>query len=58
MKRLFQITDTQSGKQHGETFYSDKMVAKRERKRLNEEGGHEIRFVVSPGPDHHKKQNV
>lgn len=54
MKRLFQITDTTTGKRHGEQYYGDKMVAKRARKQLNEEHGTELRFIVSPGPDHYK----
>lgn len=54
MKQLFQITDTHTKKQHGTEFFDDKMKAKRARTALNEEYKTEVRFVVSPGPDHHK----
>lgn len=54
MKRLFQITDTTTGKRHGDDFYGDKMLAKKTRKQLNDECGDETRFIVSPGPDHRK----
>lgn len=54
MKRLFQITDTTTGKRHGEAYYEQKRDAKRARESLNEEHGALMRFVVSPGPDHRK----
>ena len=53
--RLYQITDTSNlGKNLavGNMYFSDKASAKTERKKLNTEAGTEIRFVVSPGPDH------
>ena len=54
MKRLFQINDTISKKQHGTTHYERKMLAKKERIRLNDECGSELRYVVSYGPDHYR----
>lgn len=50
--RLFQITDTSTGKPLKDEYYSDKKTAKAVRQRLNEEALAETRFIVSPGPDH------
>lgn len=52
-QRLFQITDTHTGVPVPNTFFSDKKLAKKARSKLNEEHGTALRFVVSPGPDHH-----
>jgi hypothetical protein len=53
-KRLYQITDTQTGKPVPAQYYSDKMSAKAARRDLNGEDSDTqiLRFVVSPGPDH------
>lgn len=56
--RLYQITDTAaSGKDRAipGAYFSDKKLAKAKRKELNggESGGRNLRYVVSPGPDHH-----
>lgn len=56
--RLYQITDTQaSGKNRAVPgmYFSDKAVAKAERKNMNgnERDPRKLRYVVSPGPDHH-----
>lgn len=55
MKRLFQIVDTRTGKSIEELFFHDKMLAKAHRRQLNDniETGL-LRYIVSPGPDHHK----
>lgn len=55
--RLYQITDTAaSGKDRAvpETYFSDKKQAKAKRQELNgdETDGRNLRYVVSPGPDH------
>lgn len=60
--KLYQITDTHaSGKDRAVPgkFFSDKGAAKAARKELNgdESDGH-IRYVVSPGPDHHNYQKT
>lgn len=53
--RLFQITDTITKTRVEDSGYFDsKPKAKIERARLNKEHEAELRFVVSPGPDHHK----
>lgn len=53
--RLFQITDTATKTRVEDSGYFDsKPKAKIERARLNKEHETELRFVVSPGPDHHK----
>lgn len=54
--RLYQITDTtKSGKDRAvpNLYFNDKGRAKAKRKELNEtETRTNLRFVVSPGPDH------
>lgn len=55
--RLYQITDTAaSGKDRAVpgAYFSDKAKAKAKRKELNgDEGdGRNLRYIVSPGPDH------
>ena len=55
--RLYQITDTAaSGKNRAvpDAYFSDKAKAKAERQRLNgdESDARNLRYVVSPGPDH------
>lgn len=52
-QRLFQITDTDIGTPIPNRFFSDKKLAKKVRSELNAEHGTTLRFVVSPGPDHH-----
>ena len=46
--RLYQITDTPGA------YFSDKKLAKAKRQELNgdESDGRNLRYVVSPGPDH------
>ena len=56
--RLYQITDTAaSGKDRAipGAYFSDKKLAKAKRQELNgdESDGRNLRYVVSPGPDHH-----
>lgn len=55
-KRLYQITDTESRKPVPDLFFADKPSAKAKRQELNGQidGGapKQLRFVVSPGPDH------
>ena len=55
--RLYQIMDTAaSGKDRAipGAYFSDKKLAKAKRKELNgDEGdGRNLRYIVSPGPDH------
>ena len=55
--RLYQITDTAaSGKDRAVpgVYFSDKKLAKAKRQELNgdERDAHNLRYVVSPGPDH------
>ena len=55
---LYQITDTAaSGKDHTVpgAYFSDKRLAKAKRQELNgdECNGRNLRYIVSPGPDHH-----
>jgi hypothetical protein len=52
--RLFQITDTSTGKPVPELFFNEKHLAKKKRQELNgsPEVGSQLRYVVSPGPDH------
>lgn len=57
-KRLFQITDTHTGKAVDGLYFGDKSLAKRKRQELNGPTTEDsiagpIRYVVSPGPDHH-----
>lgn len=54
--RLFQLYDTEA-KKAVEGFYASKVFAKEKRKELNstDTNGKEIfRYVVVPGPDHHR----
>ena len=56
--RLYQITDTAAtGKNRAVpgAYFSDKKLAKAKRKELNgDEGdGRNLRYIVSPGPDHY-----
>ncbi len=50
--RLFQIVDTTTKKPVPGRFFASKLAAKLERQQLNTDCG-ALRFVVSPGPDHH-----
>jgi hypothetical protein len=55
--RLYQITDTAAeGKDRTVpgAYFSDKKLAKAKRRELNgdESNGRNLRYVVSPGPDH------
>ena len=55
--RLYQITDTAAqGKDRTVpgAYFSDKMLAKAKRQELNgdESDSRNLRYVVSPGPDH------
>ena len=56
--RLYQITDTAaSGKDRAVpgAYFNDKKLAKAKRQSLNgdESDGRNLRYIVSPGPDHH-----
>lgn len=56
--RLYQITDTTSKKPLEGLYFSDKKLAKAKRRELNgteesETPSQLLRYVVSPGPDHH-----
>ena len=56
--RLYQITDTAAqGKDRAVpgAYFSDKKLAKAKRRELNgdEGNGCNLRYIVSPGPDHH-----
>ena len=56
--RLYQITDiAATGKNRAVpgAYFSDKKLAKAKRQELNgdESDGRNLRYVVSPGPDHH-----
>ena len=53
--RLYQITDTTSKKPVEGLYFPDKMLAKAKRRELNgaDETTTPLRYVVSPGPDHH-----
>ena len=55
--RLYQITDTAAkGKDRAipGAYFSEKAKAKAKRQELNgsEDNGRNLRFIVSPGPDH------
>ena len=55
--RLYQITDTAAldkDRTVPGAYFSDKQLAKAKRKELNgdERDAHNLRYVVSPGPDH------
>lgn len=59
MKQLYQITDTQSSAKDKAVpglFFSEKKQAKERRQALNEDESnpHKLRYIVSPGPDHHR----
>ena len=56
--RLYQITDTTSKKAIKDLYFSDKKLAKAKRRELNgvdeqSTPSQHLRYVVSPGPDHH-----
>ena len=56
--RLYQITDTTiNGEDRAvpRAYFSDKKLAKAKRRELNgdEGNGRNLRYIVSPGPDHH-----
>lgn len=56
--RLYQITDTAAtGKDRAVpgAYFSEKAKAKAKRQELNgnEGNGRNLRYIVSPGPDHH-----
>ena len=56
--RLYQITDTTSKKPVEGLYFSDKKMAKTKRRKLNGDNetttpSQPLRYVVSPGPDHH-----
>lgn len=51
--KLFQITDTKTKKAVPGSFFANKRQAKALREKLNA-GEDGLRYVVSPGPDHHK----
>lgn len=50
--RLFQILDTHTKKALPNRFFTNKLAAKLERQELNTAAG-VLRFIVTPGPDHH-----
>lgn len=52
--KLFSIKDTHTNKLLNGTYFPSKHLAKRERDRLNQESGHDTRYVVTPGPDHRR----
>jgi hypothetical protein len=52
--KLFQIVDTTTGKVVPNSFFPDKMLAKKARRELNESANSPVRYIVSPGPDHRK----
>ncbi len=52
MKRLFAVLDTQNNKIVEDQYFQDKESAKKVREELN--GGKNVRYIVTPGPDHHK----
>jgi hypothetical protein len=56
--RLFQILDTATGEPIPDLFFDSKPKAKTKRTELNEQTGKGLRFVVTPGPDHRKKQKA
>ena len=49
--RLFALRNTSTGKTLADTYFSDKVAAKRERDKRNKAGGS---YVVTPGPDHRR----
>lgn len=49
--RLFALRDTSTNKLLPNTYFGDKVAAKRERDELNKAGGS---YVVTPGPDHRR----
>lgn len=54
MARLYQITDTVTKKPVEGLFFNNKPEAKTKRQELNgNPEQHPLRYVVSPGPDHH-----
>jgi hypothetical protein len=51
--RLFQLTDIRTKKPVTGLFFSNKHNAKCSREKMNE-AEKQLRFIVSPGPDHEK----
>lgn len=52
--RLYQITDTTTKKPVNGLYFDSKPKAKEKRRELNGDPEQEpLRYVVSPGPDHH-----
>lgn len=49
--RLFALRNTSTGKILADTYFGDKVAAKRERDERNKAGGS---YVVTPGPDHRR----
>lgn len=54
MKRLYQITDTNTKQPVPALYFAAKPAAKEKRRELNEAtaDSERLRFIVSPGPDH------
>ena len=58
--RLFQLYDTKERK-FIDTYFSSKPAAKQQRVSLNtkdNEGKEILRYVVKPGPDHHRYKEI
>jgi hypothetical protein len=56
MLKLYQITDTHTRKPIDGLYFVDKKLAKDKRRELNGSSAPEqFRYVVSPGPDHHRR---
>lgn len=54
--RLYQITDTSTKKAIPNLYFANKKLAKEKRRELNgneDPSASALRYVVSPGPDHH-----
>lgn len=51
--RLYQIIDSQTRKNACPDFFADKKLAKERRRSMNGPPPETLRYVVSPGPDHH-----
>lgn len=49
--RLFALRNTSTGKILADTYFGDKVAAKRERDERNKAGDS---YVVTPGPDHRR----
>jgi hypothetical protein len=57
-KRLFQITDRTTRTVVPGLYFADKPTAKQKRRELNDgdeskQSPNSLRYIVSPGPDHH-----